>query len=71
MVSRRRTLVIYDEDGERVELVRTPEGWTVRLLVDGDVLLERGAREADDDLLRQADGRFEAFVWMAPQGGVQ
>jgi len=71
MVRRRQTVVIDDADGERVELVRAPDGGTVRLRVDGDVLLERRVREAADDMLRQADGRFDACLWMTPHGGVQ
>lgn len=56
---------------QQVYLVRAGRQWALRLVEDGEVLLERSIDDAADDLILQENGRLLVLELMTPAGGVQ
>jgi len=56
---------------QQVYLVRAGRQWALRLVEEGEVLLERSIDDAADDLILQESGRLLVLELMTPAGGVQ
>jgi hypothetical protein len=56
---------------QQVYLVRARRQWALRLVEDGEVLLERCVDDAADALILQESGRLLALELLTPAGGVQ